>query len=360
MLFRKFDFDNPSAQRYFKFDRKKHTSTWEHYYSCYNYAIKKIFEKGLQRNYAFNCRARSLLFLIRHSFELCLKFHLDLNEITVPNSHVFEELISAFGDTDVIPEDFKKLIEKIDFDSDGTCFRYYRNEGNGEPYFTLKDRIEIADLIKDYNNLPASENFKKGDIAESFDYSNRKIQWDLTFHMGECNGLGTIRTQYDDVIEFLIEGVLFENYEINRVYLPLLFLIRHSLELALKVNIHEAKKVSTKVPDKDYGSIHSLAQLYNCFGGENGYLSKLDLTKMSTETKAKYDAYKLQYEELNSVIHTLDSNSMYFRYPVDKKSNAHPLYLSYDGIYEILKLYYLTDPFITFTNAVLEDEGITD
>jgi hypothetical protein len=136
-------------------------------------------------------------------------------------------------------------------------------------------------------------------------------------------------------------------------------LIRHSLELALKSNLYEAIRISpTKVPDKKYDEIHSLAQLYNCFGGIHGYLSKLDLIKMSEEAKKQYDSYKEEYESLNKEIHKLDSNSMNFRFPIDNRGNTHSIYLKGNGLYQILKLYYLTDPFITFTLDVLDDEGI--
>ncbi len=215
-------------------------------------------------------------------------------------------------------------------------------------------------MLKTYNELPRDDSFNIGEICEVFDYDDKKIKWDLTFHMGECPNLGCIRTQYDEVIKYLIEGVLSDNYDINRIYLPLLFLIRHSLELGLKSNLQQAKKISSdKVPKKQYDKIHSLSQLYNCFGGEDGYLSKLDLTKMSVETKKQFDAYKSEYEDLNEVVHQLDNNSNYFRYPVDSKGKNHPLYISNNGLFRILKLYYLTDPFTSFTLDVLNDEGIT-
>jgi len=359
MLLRKFDFTDKQAELKFLFRKSRHITTWEHYYDCYNYSIEKIFNKGFQRNYAFNCRARGLLFLIRHSIELCLKLNLESNRLTIPNSHDFQVLLSAFGDKKIIPKEFKNLIKKINHNSDGSCYRYYKNAETGKAFFSILDKIEIADFLKSYNEIPTNGTFKKGMICETFKYEDNRKIWDLTFHMGECYNTGQIRTQYDEVIEFLVEGVLFDGYDINKIYLPLLFLVRHSLELALKSNLYAAKRISpTKVPDKKYDEIHSLAQLYNCFGEPNGYLSKLDLTKLSKEAKEQYDSYKEEYESLNKEIHQLDSNSMNFRYPVDKSGNRHSIYIKGDGLYQILKLYYLTDPFITFSLDVLDDEGI--
>lgn len=73
------------------------------------------------------------------------------------------------------------------------------------------------------------------------------------------------RTQFDECIEFLIEAILVYNEEIDKLYIPLLFLIRHSLELALKRNIIEVQKISNLINSKDYSTEHSLATLYNCY-----------------------------------------------------------------------------------------------
>lgn len=358
MLLRKFDFTDKESRDKFIFDKEIHLSTWEHYCECYSYTLQKIFHKGLSRNYAFNCRARGILFLIRHYFEICLKRNLALNGYEVQITHDLEELLGGFENQDLIPDGFTEIISEINYDSDGTCFRYYIDKETGKPFFNYNDQIEISELIKRYYELESSDNFKLNQICEPFDYENRRKKWDLTFHMGESSGLGLIRTQYDEVIEFIVEGVLFENYDVNKVYLPLLFLVRHSLEIALKFNILEAREMTDVVSDKKIEKKHSLEQLYNLFGGSNGYINKLDLEKMDSNTKEQLDNYKLQYKQLNTTIHQLDTNSMFFRFPVDKKGKNHTIYMKGHRLFEILKLYYLTDPFITFTNQVLMEEGL--
>lgn len=358
MLLRKFNFEDPDVKEKFLFNKKNHFSTWEHYCNCYSYSIEKIINKGLLRNYAFNCRARGILFLLRHYFEICLKHNLELSGYKNSDSHNFQDLLSAFVDTEIVPQGFKDVISKIDYDSDGTCYRYYRDKKTGKPFFTNENKIELSELFKCYNEISISEKFKQDNICQAFDYESKRIKWDLTFHMGECHGLGHIRTQYDEVIEFLVEGVLYENYDINKVYLPLLFLIRHSLEIALKFNIYEARKITTIVSNDKIDNTHSLVKLYDYFGGTKGYLSKIDISKMSLELKVEFENFKCQYEKLNNEIHLLDTNSFLFRFPVDKNRIIHSLSMNKDQLYEILKLYYLTDPFITFTNEVLEEEGI--
>jgi len=226
MLLRKFDFSDSESRDKFIFDKEIHLATWEHYCDCYSYTLEKVFNKGLKRNYAFNCRARAILFLIRHYFEICLKRNLTLNGYIFPNTHDLKELLDCFQNQNLIPVGFKNLVIELNYDI-GASFRYYLDNMTGKPFFDYGDQIELSEIIKKYNGIVGSDKFKIDKICEPFDYDNRRKKWDLTFHMGECWGLGHIRTQYDEVIEFLVEGVLFENYDINKIYLPLLFLIRH-------------------------------------------------------------------------------------------------------------------------------------
>ncbi|RZK38631.1 MAG: hypothetical protein EOO90_21735 [Pedobacter sp.] len=96
--------------------------------------------------------------------------------------------------------------------------------------------------------------------------------------MAECAGLGVLRTQFDSTIELLIKGIIEDKFDIHKVYLPLLFLIRHSLELALKFNIDEIQKGSSVISQNNFTWEHSLATLFNCY---NDYLSKIDKSRLS-------------------------------------------------------------------------------
>ncbi len=77
MRFKNFDFENDEAIKLFVLDNNNFSATWEYYYNSYAYALEKIIDKGLKGNYEFNCRARSLLFIPRKNFELCLKLNLN-------------------------------------------------------------------------------------------------------------------------------------------------------------------------------------------------------------------------------------------------------------------------------------------
>ncbi len=366
MLFKEINFNDPLIKNALQLDIKRHQSTWSHYYDSYNYAVSIIFDMGLKESYAFNPRAYGLLFLIRHSFELSLKYNLEINNLPIPQSHVFDALLKELEEKNLISIRLREILNQINYHNDdkcdGTCYRYYINKNTGKSFFNT-EQIKLITLIKDFNNFSSSK-FSKNDLCAPFDYNDKSINWALTLHMGECRGLGTLKTQYDSTIEFLIDGIIHKSYDINRLYLPLFFLIRHSLELALKHNLYEAEKNSSTVfLKKKLNQIHSLSQLYNLFGGEKGYLSKLKIEELPIETKQEYDFYKDEYEKLNNQIHFLDKNSQFFRYPdpLGKGSSSNPLRLNdKNELYNVLKLYYLTDPFITFTNAVLIDAGLLD
>lgn len=358
MLLKQFDLTDKKSHNKLYFDKEKHLTTWDHYCDCYSYTLQKIFNNCLISSYAFNCRARGIMFLMRHYFEICLKRNIILNGYQIPNTHDLVKLMSSFKDQELIPIEFREVALKLNYDSDGTCFRYYINKENSKPFFNFDDKIDLSELIKKYNCIKTSESFRIEQICESFDYDNKRKKWALTLHMGECRGLGHIRTQYDDVIEILLDGILLNNYDLNKIYLPLLFLVRHSLEIALKFNIEEAKKNTSIVSTKNIVKIHSLEQLYNIFGGSDGYINKLNIERMNIKTKEQYEVYKMQYEKLNSTLHQLDKNSMFFRFPVDNKGNNHPINLRKNSILNILQLYCFTDTFITFANDVLIEEGL--
>lgn len=354
MLFRTLDLQKREVKDLFKINSRTHVLSWDHYYKCYNYTTKKILDKGLSKNYALNSSAKPVLFMIRHSFELLLKRNLYSNNCVIPISHDFNEVIRAFPDQTIIPSDLKSILLDPVFINDGANLRYFLDKGTGKPYFPNGERIEVSPILEKYDSIPSVLSFPLDPICTPFDYLSKKKKWDLTFHMMECTGLGVLRTQFDGTIELLIEGILEDQFDIHRVYLPLLFLIRHSLELALKFNIDEIQKESHVISQNDFTWEHSLATLFNCY---NDYLSKIDKTKLSPIVRKQYDGYKPQYDELHQIIHDLDANSRVFRFPVDKLGRPYTVKLLNKQIISILKLYYFADPFITFTNMVLREEN---
>lgn len=109
--------------------------------------------------------------MIRHSLELCLKYNIAQQGKVVPFTHNFKELFNEFNefnDSLPLPRELKTVIDKIDFDSDGACYRYYADKVKNDPYFTYDDRIDVSDLIKQYSLINPSNGFIIGKISNPF------------------------------------------------------------------------------------------------------------------------------------------------------------------------------------------------
>ena len=354
MLFHHFDFDDPSAIKNLRLQIAEHSATWEFYLESYNYVVYKIFEKGLTRNYEFNCRAKAIMFLIRHTFELCLKYNLNKTGQDIPFTHDLEELIDAVKPAERISPDFRIAVCMMNSDPDGAAYRYFKGYDN-KPYFNNGERYELGKVIEFCNRGFSTDQFYLPLLFPETDYRKRSTWWALTFHLGESQQLAHVRSQYDLTLEFIIEGLITDGWDINKLYLPILFLIRHSLEIALKYNISEIQRFTSLIKDQDFSHEHSLARLFNVY---NGFLNHLDISTLHSDTIKQMRNFQEKYSTLNEQIHILDSNSRQFRFPVDKISKSMSIELRRINLIEILKLYYYTDPFITFTNDVLEQSGL--
>lgn len=354
MLFEKIDFEKESHIKKFISTRKYDCNTWSDYYNSYNYALRSLLEDGYAKNYALNSKAKCILFLVRHSIELSLKLNLDCQNIDVPNTHKFIDIINTFPENYELPDNLNKIICLIDLDEDGSCYRYALNKRTNKNYFTLEQTLNVFEILQLHWSIDNSIDFNIGTIFPEVKFSNVK-SWDFTFHLGEASLIGQIRTQYDQCIEVLIVGIIEDKFDMNELFIPLMFMIRHSLELALKSNILEVQKKSTLIKSNDYSNEHSLARLFNCY---LDYLSKLDLSKLSKDLNKQIEKYLVNYSQLNEVIHQLDKNSQHFRFPTNGKGEFHNIQLSKISFVDVLKLYYYTDPFLTFSNTVLDENGI--
>jgi hypothetical protein len=210
-------------------------------------------------------------------------------------------------------------------------------------------------VIQKYNSIKQNEVLDLKSISEKIDFLDKRIIWDLTFHLHECRYLGQLRTQYDSTVEFLLDGIVRNNFSFDLLYLPILFLIRHSLELGLKDNIQEIQSMSNLIKQTTLTNEHSLFKLYKYF---DDFLSQIDINQLDGTSKLQLIDFRVKYSKLNGTIHDLDSNSLFFRYPVDKKGNKHDLKAEKLNFINVLRLYYFTDPFISFTTAVLVENGV--
>lgn len=163
--------------------------------------------------------------------------------------------------------------------------------------------------------------------------------------------------QYKNAIDELINGIE-KNIPIDTITLPLLFMIRHSIEIGLKANILKFQEVNPKVEKIILGGnkSHSNEILYNKF--EEHLISIIDNFEIDAAIIKEINEYLKKFKPLKNKLHKLDKGSFNFRYPVDRNGNYNFEWDKKENIAEIINLYYEIQPFLIFTNRVLYEEGV--
>lgn len=188
----------------------------------------------------------------------------------------------------------------------------------------------------------------------------KKDKWKYDSHLGYKRSWWQYYHNYKNVVDEIVNNIDNRKIIIDTVSLPLLFLIRHSLELGLKANIlmferinAEIKKISLNGPRS-----HSLDNLYNKF------IEHLNCIKNKYEIRpeilAQMNNYLENFDPLRIKLHCLDKGSFNFRYPVDTKGKYNFSWDTKENIADILNLFNNIEPFLLFTEAVLIEEGIIE
>lgn len=321
-----------------------HRREWEYYYEQYRKAFCVLLGVAKHKNYQTNCKFMPFLFLMRHSLELYLKGEISRIGIAVPNSHNIRDLYEKAGLQD---QSFLEAFDCLKCDSDGDCWRYLFDTDRN-PYFKQEEEpIDATEACYYYDLLLNNEC--------SQIYTDRVFQWELTFHRGECHNLGIVATQYDFAIQDLLTAVQTKEITINEVYLPLLFLLRHCLEIKLKAAIIElGSVVKSECIDKPY-RVHSIRGLYKIL------FSHIDVavdTMPDGELKIESEKLRWVVQEYQERIQSLDANSYVFRFPFDKNGCITNFMPNTDVVSDILKLHWESDSFLCFAVDVLFMKGV--
>jgi len=163
--------------------------------------------------------------------------------------------------------------------------------------------------------------------------------------------------QYKNAIDELVNGIE-KNIPIDTISLPLLFMIRHSIELGLKANILKLQEANPTIEEIKLSGTksHSIEILYNKFEEHLNLITKSYEIRESIQEEISN--YLKNFEPLKDKLHKLDKCSFNFRYPVDTKGNYNFNWDKKENIAEIINLYYKIQPFIIFTNRILYEEGV--
>ncbi|MBR1626674.1 MAG: hypothetical protein IJ681_05970 [Bacteroidales bacterium] len=308
-----------------------HKYTWEYYYRQYNNVLDFIIKIGNKKNYTLNSMAYPILFVFRHTIELMLKNNLQENI----NTHSIKDLVEA----NRMPEKFLNNIEILDCDSQGSGLRYYTS------YNYKNDTLKVLPIIQFFIDFTSKNMPFALPLKENVDMSDKFLVWEWTFHMRECWNIGILRTQYDSMANLLCEGIINSELLVDDIYLPLLFLIRHSLELGLKGNLYEVKF-------KNKG--HSPVSLYSDF---NHFIEDALLNIKEKDLFEETFVKNEKLLNLTSKIKNIDNNSQYFRFPVDQNGHYTNAIQNDIILLDLLDLYYETDSFLSFAIPVLQEYG---
>jgi len=164
--------------------------------------------------------------------------------------------------------------------------------------------------------------------------------------------------EYKIVIGDIVTSVESKENPIDTVALPLLFLIRHTIELGLKANIIQFQKINKRIEKIKLGGkgAHSIEFLYDKFMVHLNRIIKTN--NIDKDILDQIREYKSKFNPLKTKLHNLDKGSFNFRYPVDIHGNRNFTWDTRENLFEIINLYYEIQPFILYTEDVLEDIGI--
>jgi len=184
-------------------------------------------------------------------------------------------------------------------------------------------------------------------------------EWRFESYIGWSQSWWSYYNQYREASRVLLDRVN-NNYPIDTVAMPIIFLIRHSLELGLKANIIELEKFSSARPKLKFdGRSHNISYLHEYF---IAHLDKIILEFKITDHKilSEIDNFKTKLNNLKDIIHGLDSNSYRFRYPVDPKGNQNFNYTDKFLLVDCIELIQDLDPLLLYLTNVLAEFGVID
>lgn len=155
------------------------------------------------------------------------------------------------------------------------------------------------------------------------DSTNKYVRARFEAFLGNYMSFSSYLRSYENAFKVLIDNVNNSGYHVDYLAYPILFTVRHSLELGFKSNIRYFSKYSEKI-DHINSNSHNLKELYNGF--------KIHVLESIKKLKEKYDIevdnedleeFKVYCKTVDSLVNrfdTLDNSSFCFRYPLDKNN----------------------------------------
>ena len=214
MLLKNFDLKDAEVQKSLLLN-KDFCSSWQSYRKQYMTALDLLF--GLAKSMPF-------MFIFRHSVELMLKEECNNKNIEIPKVHALLEITDSFGEFDNLD---KEKLSVLNWNTQGDEFRY-------NVWENWKHNVdgELLDVYSASSYFSSTQNFDN-----VIELGDKKLHNELTFHLRDVLYLEQVRTQYDLCTLNLVNSVLGGNKTIDTVFLPIMFCLRHGMELALKSSL---------------------------------------------------------------------------------------------------------------------------
>lgn len=310
-------------------------SSWLSYKEQYMTALDLLFGITKKKKCQLNSMFMPFMFIFRHSVELMLKEECDKKNIEIPKNHDLSSIIELLGEYDSLN---KEKLSVLNFNTQGDEFRYYDWEN-------WKNNVD-SELLDVYS---ASAYFSSmQNLDNVIGLGNKKLHNDLTFHLRDILYLGQVRTQYDLCALNLVNCVLDGNKTIDSVFLPIMFCLRHGMELALKSSLQQLVELG-ETSKENIKKIHSLGKLSNVLDKWLDFaIEELSQPSLYKETISK----RKLWNSLKEKVQYLDAKSLTFRFP-----NVSVASFEKDIVVQILDLYQQVDSYLTFLIDVMGDNG---
>ena len=331
MLLKNFDLKDAEVQKSLLLN-KDFCSSWLSYRKQYMTALDLLFGLAKEKKCQLNSMSMPFMFIFRHSVELMLKMECNNKNIEIPKVHALLEITDSLGEFDNLD---KEKLSVLNWNTQGDEFRY-------NVWENWKHNVdgELLDVYSASSYFSSMQNFDN-----VIELGDKKLHNELTFHLRDVLYLGQVRTQYDLCTLNLVNSVLVGNKTIDTVFLPIMFCLRHGMELALKSSLLQLVGLG-ETSKKNIKKTHSLVELSNVLDEwldlVIGKISQQDSLYKETISKRKL------WNSLKEKIQRLDARSLTFRFP-----DVSVVSFEKDIVIQILDLYQQVNSYLTFCIDVL-------
>lgn len=149
--------------------------------------------------------------------------------------------------------------------------------------------------------------------------ANNVKRWKYETQIGFHTTFSSYLDAYSRAVDILFGQIEGKDLPVNVISYPLLFLIRHSLELGYKLNIKHLSKYS-RLNDKVNWNKHFLRELHEAF--RRHFMAVVKEIQVGRDIAEDFERRCEDLARLMKVFDTIDRGSFSFRYPVDSEQRV--------------------------------------